>query len=212
MKKILIADDHSIVRVGTSMLIKEILGEQVLIKDAATFEQALDLLKADSFDLLLLDINIPGGDNLDMINAIRLRDNMVKILVFSSYDENIFAFRYIQAGAQGYISKESGEAELKKAILHVLDGNIYLSDAMKEQRLKQMFNKKTSVSKPLEDLSNRETEVMNLLIKGYSTTEIADVLHVRLNTISTYKARIFEKLEVSNIVELIAKVKLYSKS
>jgi two-component system, NarL family, invasion response regulator UvrY len=194
------------------MLIKEVLGDQVLIKDAATFEQALELLKTDSFDLLLLDINIPGGDNLDMINAVRLRDNTVKILVFSSYDENIFAFRYIQAGAQGYISKESGEAELKKAILHVLDGNIYLSDAMKEQRLKQMFNKKVSVSKPLEDLSNRETEVMNLLIKGHSTTEIADVLHVRLNTISTYKARIFEKLEVSNIVELIAKVKLYSKS
>lgn len=194
------------------MLIKEVLGDQVMIKDAATFEQALDQLKTDSFDLLLLDINIPGGDNLDMINAIRLRDNAVKILVFSSYDEHIFAFRYIQAGAQGYISKESGEAELKKAILNVLDGNIYLSEAMKEQRLKQMFNKKTSVSKPLEDLSNRETEVMNLLIKGYSTTEIADVLHVRLNTISTYKARIFEKLEVSNIVELIAKVKLYTKS
>lgn len=212
MKRILIADDHSIVRIGTSMLIKEAITEEVIISEAATFEQALDLLKVNSFDLLLLDINIPGGDNLDMINAVRLRDNGVKILVFSSYDENIFAFRYIQAGAQGYIGKESGEDELKKAILHVLDGNIYLSDTMKEQRLKQMFNRKGSSSKPLEDLSNRETEVMNLLIKGLSTTEIAEALHVRLNTISTYKARIFEKLEVNNIVELIAKVKLYSKS
>ena len=207
MKEILIADDHSIVRIGTTMLIKEVIGSNSNIDEAATFDQALIKLKEKHYDLILLDINIPGGNNLDMINAIKIRNNKVKILVFSSYDENIYAVRYIQAGANGYLWKESGEEEFKKAINTILSGTIYLSDAIKEQKVADFLNNKPDQN-ALQSLSNREIEVANLMVKGLSTTEISQTLHIRLNTVSTYKAHIFSKLGVHNLVELIEKMKL----
>jgi two-component system, NarL family, invasion response regulator UvrY len=209
MKKILIADDHSIVRIGTTMLIKDALHNQVAIQEATTFDQALALLHNEEVNLILLDINIPGGNNIDMINAIKVRNKNVKILVFSSYDESIFAIRYIKAGANGYLSKDSSEEEFKKAILSVLDGNIYLSDKLKEQSISDFLGKKSNIN-TLQDMSNREIEVINLLVKGYSTSEIAHTLNIRLNTVSTFKSHIYTKLNVSNVVELISKVQLYS--
>lgn len=209
MKEILIADDHSIVRIGTTILIKDILRDQVAIQEAATFEQALALIAQRKLDLVLLDINIPGGNNIDMINTIKARDSNVKILIFSSYDESIFASRYIKAGANGYLSKECNEQEFKKAILSVLDGNTYLSEELKAQSIADFLGKKGEVN-TLQDMSNREIEVINLLTKGYSTSDIAHTLNIRLNTVSTFKSHIYTKLNVSNIVELIEKVKLYS--
>lgn len=211
MKKILIADDHSIVRIGTALIIKEALHGRVIIEEAATFDQALTLLSKDTMDLILLDINLPGGNNLDMLNAVKIRNRNIRILIFSSYDEAIFAVRYIKAGAHGYLSKESNEAELKKALLMVLQGNIYLSETIKEQKMSDMLGNRSEVN-TLAALSNREIEVVNLLVKGLSTTEIAQTLHIRLNTVSTYKSHIYTKLEVSNVVELIEKVRLFSQS
>jgi DNA-binding NarL/FixJ family response regulator len=209
MKKILIADDHSIVRIGTTMLIRDALHNQTTIQEATTFDQALALLHKEEVDLILLDINIPGGNNIDMINAIKIRNKNVKVLIFSSYDESIFAIRYIKAGAHGYLSKESNEEEFKKAILCVLGGNIYISDKLKEESITDFLGKKSNVNN-LQEMSNREIEVINLLVKGYSTSEIAHTLNIRLNTVSTFKSHIYTKLNVANIVELINKVQLYS--
>lgn len=211
MKRILIADDHSIVRIGTTILMREVLGEETEVEEAATFDEALSVIQKGNLDLILLDINIPGGNNMDMINAIKLRDGAAKILVFSSYDESIFAMRYIKAGANGYLSKESGEPEFKKAIECVLSGATYISEELQTQSDQKQSDQKPD-SGTIHSLSNREIEVMNLLIKGSSTTEISQALNIRLNTVSTYKANIYTKLEVNNVVDLIAKVNLHYSS
>lgn len=203
MLKILIADDHSIVRLGTSLLLKDEFGE-VEIFEASNFEQVISLTSERQFDLILLDINMPGGDNLDMIPSIQLRNKHVKILVFSSYDESVFAMRYIQAGASGYLSKDTEEEVVIHAVKTVLKGDKYISDKLVQQQLNNISNQKNEIA----TLSDREWEILNLLVKGNSTSEIAHLLNLRLNTISTYKVRIFQKLNVNNIVELIEKVKL----
>ena len=206
MKGIIIADDHSIVRIGTSLMIKEILGDQILVDEAVNFQEALDKIKQNDYSLIYLDINIPGGNNLEMIKAIRERDEFIKILVFTSYDEAIFAARYIKAGANGYLNKESSEEEFKQALLDVLNGKIYRSPSLKEQGSDEKADKQGDAS--LNSLSNREMEVANLLTMGHSTTEIARILKIKLNTVSTYKAHIYNKLEVDNVVDLIEKIKL----
>lgn len=206
MKGIIIADDHSIVRIGTGLMIKEILGEQINVDEAVNFQEALDKLKRNDYSLIFLDINIPGGNNLEMIKQIRERDEFIKILVFTSYDEAIFAARYIKAGAHGYLSKESSEEEFKDALLTVLNGRIYRSPTLKVQGTEEGNDKQEDAS--LSSLSNREMEVANLLTKGQSTTEIARTLNIKLNTVSTYKAHIYSKLDVSNVVDLIEKIKL----
>jgi len=203
MLRILIADDHSIVRIGTSIILRDELGE-VEIAEAGTFSQVLEKISERPFDLILLDISMPGGDTLDMVPSILLRNKDARVLIFSSYDESMFALRYIQSGAHGYLGKDTGEEEVKLAVRTVLKGDIYVSEKLKQYQLSRIQNHKD----PLAELSDRETEIMQLLIKGYSTSEIANLLHLRLNTISTYKVRLYEKLKVSNLVELIGKVKL----
>lgn len=204
MLKILIADDHSIVRLGTSMLLKDEYGD-LDIFEASNFQQVLDLIKIFPFDLILLDINMPGGDNLGMISSILKINASLKILVFSSYEESVFAMRYIQAGAYGYLSKDTEESIVLKAVKTVLKGDKYISDKLVQTQLTNLHSNKDEFSL----LSEREWEIMNYMIKGLSTTEIAQQLDLRLNTISTYKVRIFQKLNVSNIVELIEKAKLH---
>lgn len=203
MLKILIADDHSIVRLGTSLLLKDEFGA-VAIFEAANFDQVIDQISKNQFDLILLDINMPGGDNLEMISSIRLKNKNVKILVFSSYEESVFAMRYIHAGASGYLGKDTEEEVVIQAVKTVLKGDKYISEKLVQQQLNNVNNNRSEIA----TLSDREWEILNLLLKGSSTSEIAHILNLRLNTISTYKIRIFQKMNVSNIVELIEKVKL----
>lgn len=208
MPNILIADDHTIVRYGAALIIKELLpGGQVT--EAENFNQALKLLDSQSFDLLILDINIPGGNNLQMIDVIRLHQPRIKILIFSAYDEQLFALRYLQAGVDGYLVKHSPEDELKTAIRTVLNNEKYISPTVKQHLLNGLTTRNNIPQNPLHTLSNRELEVMQLLIKGSSVAEIGTVLSLQISTVSTYKARIFEKLEVANVIELAEKVKLY---
>lgn len=209
MTNILIADDHAIVRYGIALILKDLF-PQATIKEAETFDKALKLFNNETFDLLLLDIHIPGGDDLKMIDAIKFRQPQIRILIFSGYDEQVFAIPYLQAGALGYLSKQAPEEEIRLALKTVSTNKIYLSNIIKEHLLNQMLHKKTTETNPLQQLSGREIEVMKLLIKGMSVIKIAETLSLRLSTVSTYKARIFEKLNVSNVIELVEKNKLYS--
>jgi DNA-binding NarL/FixJ family response regulator len=206
--QILIADDHSIVRYGTSLVIKEVLPNGN-IREATNFEQLLKLLDTVTFNLLVLDINIPGGNNLQMIDVIRLRQPGIKILVFSGYDEQLYALRCLQAGADGYVVKQAPEGELKNAIQTILSNDKYISPLIKQHLIKGLANPSAASLNPLSTLSNREMEVMQQLIKGASVAEISNSLSLQISTVSTYKSRIFEKMEVNNIVELVEKVKLY---
>ncbi|HEY0272004.1 MAG TPA: response regulator transcription factor [Chitinophaga sp.] len=208
MTNILIADDHTIVRLGITIIIRDML-PKVYISDVDNFDLALKEMAKRHYDLIILDINIPGGDNLQMIDVLRLRQPKIKILIFSAYDEELYALRYLQAGADGYLVKHSSEHEIKTALQQILNNEKYLSSNIRQQ-LANGNVKTRPAGNPLLALSNRETEVMQLLIKGSSVADISKTLHLQLSTVSTYKTRIFAKLEVSNIIELADTVRMYS--
>ncbi|MBN8783741.1 MAG: hypothetical protein ABS85_01205 [Sphingobacteriales bacterium SCN 48-20] len=206
MPTILIAEDHSVVRMGTAMLIREQYPEAV-IREAETFDEVVEILAKESLDLLLLDIHIPGGDNLQMVEAVKLRQPNLPILIFSAYDEQLYAIRYLKSGAQGYLKKTAPPDEIKAAISKVLNGEKYISKIVQEQLVEQLLDP-SKKQEGLSSLSNREVEVMQLLVKGASPAEIKSTLNIHDSTISTYKAKIFEKLNVTNVIELAEKVRL----
>lgn len=211
MKNILIADDHTIVRLGVAHIISTLPLPATCV-EAETFDKVIDLLETQLFDVLILDINIPGGNNLQMIDAVKLRQPQIKVLVFSGYDEQLFAINYMQAGADGYLMKYTAEEEIKHAIRTVLNEEKYMSAATRQQMLNMLNPQREVVVNPLSSLSAREIEVMNLMTKGMTIARIAEMLHLQVTTVSTYKTRIFEKLGTRNIVELLEKVKMFSTS
>lgn len=209
--KILIADDHSVVRHGTRLIIEEILPE-VKVVEAGTVAQMTNILKNDRFDLLILDINMPGGNSIQMVDVARLKQPDIKILIFSAYDERLYATRYMQAGANGYLHKHTSEPTVRKAILDVLENGHYVSDSLKNHVFQSIINKSAATENPITLLSNREIEVAELLVQGLGGIEISSTLNIQTTTVSTYKKRIFEKMGVNNLPELIEKFKYYSKA
>ncbi|MBP1650805.1 MAG: two component transcriptional regulator, LuxR family [Bacteroidetes bacterium] len=208
MPNILVVDDQEVVRYGTTLILQKSI-EDVHVSEAGSFEDTLKILSSKPFDLVILDIDMPGGNNHQMLDVIRLRHPDIKILIFSSYDEQIFGWRYLEAGADGFLSKKMGIEEIKNATKSLLRDEKYLSPALKQTLLNNITRKKNNIN-PLDRLSNRESNIMQLLIKGLSVADIADKLSLQVSTVSTYKKRICEKLQVSNIVEMIEKVQLYS--
>jgi two-component system invasion response regulator UvrY len=206
MKHILIAEDHAVVRIGTKHLLKSLIPEST-ISDVDDFDKILQELEVKSYDLLILDINIPGGNTTKMVETIRLKSPGIRILMFSSYDEQLYGLLYLQAGADGYLSKDAPEEEFKTAVMSVLNNKKYMSEDMQQMNINRLINPKEYLPDPIVSLSPRETDVMNLLKEGLGTAKIAEKLSLQLSTVSTYKARIFEKLGVKNIVELITKIK-----
>ncbi|MBS0028326.1 response regulator [Chitinophaga sp. 22321] len=208
MKNVLIADDHAIVRLGMKQIICSLPGAMI-VTDAKTFDEAISLIEAQAFDLLILDINMPGGNNLQMIYAVKLRQPGIRILVFSAYDEILHALNYIKAGADGYIEKNSPDEEFKTAINAVLTGEKYISKAVREQLIGKFTGQQEHHTNPFTVLSPREIEVMNLLAKGLPLIKIAEILHLQLTTVSTYKTRIFEKVGVTNVIALMEKAQMH---
>lgn len=206
MKHILIAEDHAVVRIGTKHLLQSLIPDSS-ISDVDDFDKIIKELEVKSYDLLILDINIPGGNTTKMVETIRLKSPGIRILMFSSYDEQLYGLLYLQAGADGYLSKDAPEDEFKAAVLSVLDNKKYMSQDMQQMNINRLINPKEYLPDPIVTLSPRETDVMNLLKEGLGTAKIAEKLNLQLSTVSTYKARIFEKLGVKNIVELITKIK-----
>lgn len=211
MKKILIADDHSIVRLGASVIIKESMPECV-ITQAQDYNEVLKLLQEEVFDLLLLDINMPGGNNIRVVKEILEIQESIKILIFSSYDESLYALRYIEAGAAGFVNKSTAMAELSNAILTIRERGKYMSDEVKDLYVKKITQSKSKLNtmNPLSRLSNREVDVAKYLIQGHGIIEVSTTLDLSPSTVSTYKSRIFEKLNVSNIPELIEIFRIHS--
>lgn len=206
--KMIIADDHSIVRRGIMNIILENWGT-IDVLQAETFAQVLVHLQKPA-DLLILDINMPGGNKVEMLDVVKSFQPKIKILMFSSYHEQIFAMRYIQAGANGYLNKNSDEKEIVKAIQTVMEGRKYVSQTMKDSLLDLFATDNEQGSNPLNLLSNRELEVGIHLAQGVGVLEISKLMNLQMGTISTYKMRTFEKLGVKSIVELAEKFKLYS--
>jgi len=202
----LIADDHSIVRQGISLLIKELFFN-AKIYQSGTFKETLNVLKDTKIDLLVLDINFPDGNSLNILSETKTLQPELKILIFSAYEEDLYALRYLNAGATGYLNKGSNEDEIKHALQSMMVSGKYITQNIKDRILESYISKKPL--NPLEQLSNREVEVARLLIKGFGNMEIAELLQIKKSTVSTFKNRIFEKLEIVNLAELIDLFQLY---
>lgn len=203
----LIADDHSIVRQGVSLLIKELFFN-VKIFHAGSFKETLKITSENKIDLLILDINFPDGNSLSIMSEAKAMQPDMKILIFSALDEDIYALRYLNAGASGYLNKGSNEDEMKQALKSMMVSGKYITQNIKDRILDSYISKKPI--NPLEQLSNREVEVARLLIKGFGNLEIAEMLNIKKSTVSTFKNRIFEKLEIDNLADLIDFFNLYS--
>lgn len=202
----LIADDHSIVRQGVAMIIKELFFKPKIFL-AGTFKETLHIIHQNTIDLLVLDINFPDGNSLKILEEIKKIQPELKIIIFTAYDEDIYALRYLNAGATGYLNKGCSEDEMKNALNSMVLYGKYITQNIKDKILDSYISKKPI--NPLESLSGREIEVARLFIKGYGNMEIAETLNIKKSTVSTFKNRIFEKLEINNIAELIEFFNLY---
>lgn len=202
----LIADDHSVVRQGGSLIIKEMFLNASIYK-AGNFKDILNVLKEFKIDLLILDVSFSEGNSISVMSEIKAIQPDIKILMFSVYDENIYAMRYLNAGASGYLNKEISEDEIKYAINSMISSGRYITQNIKDRILDCYISKKPA--NPLDLLSNREIEVAQLFIKGYGNLEILELLNIKKTTVSTYKNRIFEKLEIDNLADLIKFFQLY---
>lgn len=207
IKNVLIAEDHAVVRIGTKMLLKR-FRPNVDVVGVDNFTDVINNLKERVFELIILDINMPGGNNLKMIETIRTYQPSIYILVFSSYDEQMYALPYLQAGADGYLSKEAPEEEFEAALEKVENQKKYLSTTLQENTISNFLSTGKKSVDPITTLSKREMDVANLLVKGYGTAEIGNMLNLQLSTVSTFKSRIFNKLDVKNVVELITKMSM----
>lgn len=207
---VLVADNHSIMRLGTSVLVKEILpGASVL--HSSTFEETINLTNIRKPDLILLEIDIPGGGNTDMVSVLKLRHKHASILMFTNYDEQIFGLRYIHAGADGFLTKKTSHEVFKQAVRKVLNKEKYISEELRNKYINQLFSKSEVKTDPLTSLSNRELDIARMLIKGVNPKQIAQILNLHISTVSTYKSRVFEKLNVNNIIALAEKIEPYRK-
>lgn len=199
-KEILIVDDHLVVRTGVSIILEEKL-KNISISTTENYSETLALLKKKNFDLIILDINIPGGRNTAMIQELKNIQPEVKILIFSVYEEETHACPYIIAGANGYLNKLSDKKELINAVEIILKTGSFLTANILSNLIKVSTNKESM--DPLDKLSKREKEISELLIQGDGNIEIANKLNIQLTTVSTHKNKIFSKLRIKNIVELI---------
>lgn len=198
-KKILIVEDQVIVQMGLEILLEESF-HSYQIEIASSFFEALDYLNKEEVSLIILDINIPGSENSKMLEKFRNIQPSVKILVFTGLQQEIYAEHYINAGANGFVSKIDDERQLITAINKIL---------AQENHSHQLGIENKAAKDLFSELSSREQQVVHLLIQGKYTKEIAVTLDLKVSTVSTYKSRIFEKLQVENVIELIKKVDIY---
>ncbi|NDJ00044.1 response regulator transcription factor [Flavobacterium sp. LaA7.5] len=206
-KKILLADDHSVVRRGTGLILKEIFIHTEIIH-ADSFDAVLLVLTNQQIDLLILDINLPGGNTPAMVKKAKMIQPSLGILIFSAFDEEQYALRYLNSGADGYLNKLTSEDKIMTAATSILQGERYISEKIKEKMLENIYGR--TPENPLEKLSNRELEIVTLYAQGEGNLEIANKLNIQTSTVSTYKNRIFDKLGVNNIVSLVEQYKIYS--
>ena len=209
MKKFLLIDDHEIVREGVKNVLLQVYNP-CEISQAEDEEKAVKKLKESVYDLIIMDVQIPGVDTAALLEYIKNNFPAVKVLMFSMCMESIYAKRYLIGGAMGFVSKNAGLGELKKAIDIVLNNRRYISENLANQ-LAETIGKK-EYDNPFKKLSTREFDVASYLIKGNSVTEMSDCLNISNSTVGTYKSRLFEKLNVHSISQLIELARLYNVS
>ena len=199
---ILIVDDHEIIHRGLKGLISA-FWRGIEIICLSTIEQVL-IAREQVPKLIIIDVDLPGGSRQKIIHQIKSVHLDAKVLVFSSLNEEIYAIPLLKAGASGFLSKTANESEIVTAITAVLSGGRYLSHNIRENMLNKIFDNDTQ--NPFIALSSRELEVAGLLKQGIGILEISSQLNLQMGTISTYKMRIFQKLNVKSIIALAEKM------
>ena len=200
MLNVLLVDDHSIVREGVKRVLDGALGKASCV-ECSTGQGGLDAVRKQTFDLVILDINLPDKDGLELLKEIKLLKPDLPILILSLYEERHYALRALKGGAAGYMTKEHAGEALPQAVQQILRGGIYISSTLAERLGRDLIGRGESQSH--EALSDREQEVLRLLAKGKGVVEIADMLSLSDKTISTYKARLHKKLKLKTTAALI---------
>jgi two-component system, NarL family, invasion response regulator UvrY len=200
MIRVLIADDHAVVRQG----LKQILGdtpEMLVAGEATNGQDVLDRVRAETWDVVVLDISMPDRSGLDILKELQSERPKLPVLVLSMYSEDQYAIRVLKAGASGYLTKDSAADELVKAIRKVVSGGRYVSTSLAEKLAFELGSDSSRL--PHEALSDREFQVLRLIAAGKSVKEIAAELSLSVKTISTYRTRMLEKMNLGTNAELI---------
>lgn len=200
MIRILIADDHTIMREGLKRILDGIADIQV-VGEAIDGHDTLEKVRQGNFDVLLLDLSMPGRSGVDLIRQIKDEFSKLPILVLTMHEEEQYAVRAIRAGARGYLTKESAATQLVTALRKVASGRPYISIEVAEQLAMNAMPADESL--PHTSLSDREFEVFSHLVRGKSITEIGDILHLSVKTVSTHKTRILQKMNMNNLSDLV---------
>ncbi len=200
MIRIVIADDHTLMREGLKRIF-EGNDEITVVGEAIDGFSVINQVRKGGFDMLLLDLSMPGRSGIDLIRQIRTEAPKLPILVLTMYEEEQYAVRSIRAGAQGYLTKESAGDQLVNAIKKVASGRPYISMEVAEQLALGIMTPEKEM--PHTQLSDREFEVFNLLASGKSITDIGAQLHLSVKTVSTHKSRILTKMRMHSLAEIV---------
>jgi DNA-binding NarL/FixJ family response regulator len=198
--RVVVADDHAIVREG----LKRILDGQegiAIAGEATNGHEVLERVRAGGFDLLLLDLSMPGKSGIELIRQVKAESPKLRVLVLTMHEEDQYAVRAIRAGASGYLTKESATAQLVSAIRRIADGRLYISPNVAEQLALDVHAGGDET--PHKHLSDREFEIFNLLVAGRSVSDIAGQLHLSVKTVSTHKTRILQKMNAGSVADLV---------
>jgi two-component system invasion response regulator UvrY len=200
MIRILIADDHAIVRHGLKQIIEK-SGEMRVVAEADCGSDALRKIREIECDVVLLDISLPDMSGIDVLKQIHAERPQLPILILSIYSEDQYAMRLIKAGAVGYMTKETAPSEVVKALLHVAGGKKYITPTVAEILANDLGTAEEKL--PHQILSDREYQIFLLLASARTVSEIADTLALSVKTVSTYRTRVLEKMHLSNNAELM---------
>jgi DNA-binding NarL/FixJ family response regulator len=198
--RVLIADDHQIVRDG----LRRILGADRGFEcagEATDGHQVLAAVRAGNFDVLLLDLSMPGRNGIDLIRQVKAERADLSVLVLSMHDEQQYAERAIRAGASGYLTKDTAATQLLSALRKIASGSLYITPAVAEALAMRLQDPGSEL--PHERLSDREYEVFRLIVGGHPLTAIGQQLHLSVKTVSTHKTHILEKLNLGSVAELV---------
>lgn len=197
--KLLIADDFPLFRRGVKELLEDGLGA-VSVGECANAHDLMDMIRRKKWDIIIMDITMPGNSGTEALKQVKVECPKVPVIVLSMHPEDEYAVRMFKAGADGYLTKTSAPEELVKAVKKVLGGGQYVSSALGE---KLALTLKADTDQEVhKQLSDREYEVMRLIASGKTVSEIAKMMHLGITTVSTYRARILDKMNLKNNAEL----------
>jgi len=200
MINILIVDDHLIVREGIKRIIND-TPDIKIVAEASSGQEAMDLICENKYDMILLDISMPGLNGLQTLKLIKKYNNKLSVLMLSMHSEEQYAMRSMKAGASGYMTKDTASNQLVKAIRKINNGRKFISTEVAELLATDLYHEEEK--DPHENLSDREFEILKMIARGLTTKAIAAELIISPKTVSTYRSRILDKLDLHNNSDLI---------